>query len=59
MWRELAFAVLAVAALDAVVAGLYFWTTGLSPWPVLIIGEALGSLSGLAFTLVIFPPTRR
>ena len=58
VWREIGFAVLAVVALDATVAGLYLWTTGLSPWPLLVVGELLGSLSGLAITFAIFPPRR-
>lgn len=44
-------ALVAVSVLGVVVAGMYWFLTGISPWPYVVLGETGGLLFGVAVTL--------
>jgi hypothetical protein len=48
LFEEVLAAAIAVACLGAVIAVLFRVFTGISPWPVLILGEVAGFGFGLA-----------
>jgi hypothetical protein len=51
-------ALLATSVLGAVVAGMYWLLTGLSPWPYVVLGETGGLGFGVAL-LALCSPRRR
>jgi hypothetical protein len=57
--EEVLVAAIAVAVLGAVIAVLFRLFTGISPWPVLILGEVAGFGFGLAILAVTSARRRR
>lgn len=47
----------AVSVLVLVLAGIYWWATGLSPWPVFVLAELPGA--GFGFVLLALSAPRR
>lgn len=52
-------ATVALTALGAVIALLFWLVTGLSPWPVVILGEVAGFGFGIAVLALTSPRRRR
>jgi hypothetical protein len=57
--EEFIAAVLAIAAIEAVVAVLYWAFTGISPWPFVILAEAVAFGPGVALLSLTSPKRRR
>jgi hypothetical protein len=57
--EEALVAVLAIGALTAVIALLYRLSTGLSPWPLLVLAEIAAFGTGIAVLLATSPRRRR
>jgi hypothetical protein len=57
--EEALVAVLAIGALTAVVALLYWLSTGLSPWPLVVLAEIAAFGTGMAVLLATSPRRRR
>jgi hypothetical protein len=57
--EEALVAALAIGALTAIIALLYWLSTGLSPWPLLVLAELAAFGSGMAILLATSPRRRR
>jgi hypothetical protein len=57
--EEALVAVLAIGALTAVIALLYWLSTGLSPWPLVILAEIAAFGTGIAVLLATSPRRHR
>jgi hypothetical protein len=57
--EEALVAVLAIGALTAVVALLYWLATGLSPWPLVVLSEIAAFGTGMAVLLATSPRRHR
>lgn len=57
--EEFIAALAASACLGAVIAVLYWYVTGLSPWPGLILGEVIGFGWGAALLALTSPRSRQ
>jgi hypothetical protein len=57
--EEALVAVLAIGALTAVVALLYWLSTGLSPWPLVILADIAAFGTGMAVLLATSPRRHR
>jgi hypothetical protein len=57
--EEALVAVLAISALTAVIALLYWLSTGLSPWPLVILADMAAFGTGIAVLLATSPRRHR
>ncbi|HEX5368382.1 MAG TPA: hypothetical protein VFY10_03110 [Dehalococcoidia bacterium] len=57
--EELANAIVAMTALIALLSGIYWLFTGLSPWPTIVIVQAIVMGSGLGVLTLTSPRRRR
>jgi len=57
--EEVFAAILAITAIEALVALLYWAFTGISPWPFVILAEAVAFGPGVALLSVTSPRRRR
>jgi hypothetical protein len=57
--EEALVAALAIGVLTAVIALLYWLSTGLSPWPLLVLAEIAAFGTGMAILLATSPRRRR
>jgi hypothetical protein len=57
--EEALIAVLAIGALTAVIALLYWLSTGLSPWPLVVLADMAAFGTGMAVLLATSPRRHR
>jgi len=57
--EEALIAVLAIGALTAVIALLYWLSTGLSPWPLVVLADIAAFGTGMAVLLATSPRRHR
>jgi hypothetical protein len=57
--EEVLVAVLAIGALTAVIALLYWLSTGLSPWPLVVLAQLAAFGTGIAILLATSPRRHR
>ena len=57
--EEALIAVLAIGALTAVIALLYWLSTGLSPWPLVVLAQIAAFGMGMAILLATSPRRHR
>jgi hypothetical protein len=57
--EEALIAVLAIGALTAVIALLYWLATGLSPWPLMVLAQIAAFGMGMAILLATSPRRHR
>ena len=53
--QDLISATIAMTALSALICGLYWLFTGLSPWPMVVLGEMAGFGFGIALLMLAGP----
>ena len=56
--EEVITAGIALTGLSVILSAVYWWATGLSPWPGLVLGEVIGAGWGVVI-LTLTSPRRR
>jgi len=59
MLQELLYATVAMTALSAILVAVYWFFTGMSPWPFVVFGEAVGASLGIILLLLSHPRRSR